>query len=97
MGDPSLHFDGTIRAGDLISLIGFLIVGLGAYYNIKGTLRLFGFRLDIIDASIEDLKVETKNGSLQDADINRLKEDTGLLRKQVFNLQMGKGLIVEKE
>lgn len=92
-----MHFDGTIRAGDLISLLGFIIVGLGAYYNIKGTLRLFGFRLDIIDASIEDLKIETKNGSLQDASIERLKEDTNLLRRQVFNLQMGKGLIIDKD
>lgn len=88
-----LTFDGTIRAGDLISLVGFITVGLGAYYNIKGTLRLFGFRLDIIDASIEDLKIATRNGTLQDAEINRLKDDMSRATQHIFELQRGQGYV----
>lgn len=86
-------FDGTVRAGDLLSLVGFLVVGLGAYHNIKGTLKLFGFRLDIIDASIEDLKTETKSGSLQDAEITRLKNDMDRATQQIFELQRGQGYV----
>lgn len=87
------HFDGTIRAGDLISLVGFIVVGLGAYHNIKGILKLFGYRLDIIDASIDDLKIATKNGNLQDAEISRLKDDMNRATQHIFELQRGQGYV----
>lgn len=91
-----IRFDGTFRIADIVSIVIFLGVGLGAYYNIKAILKLFGYRLDVIDASIEDLQKETKNGNVQDAEIARLRADTSLLHQMVFDLQRGRGY-VEKE
>lgn len=88
-----MTFDGSIRLGDLVSFCGFLIVGLSAYYSIKETLKLFGFRLDIIDASIEDLKIDFGNGKVQDADIERLKRDMERATQQIFELQRGQGYV----
>lgn len=89
-----MTFEGTIRAGDLITFVGFLVVGLGAYFSIKETLKLFGYRLDIIDASIEDLKVDFGNGKVQDAEIERLKKDMERHSQQIFELQRGKGYVL---
>lgn len=92
-------YEGVIRTGDLISFVGFLVVGLGAFFSIKETLKLIGFRLDIVDASIEDLKLDFGNGKVQDADIERLKKDMDRVTQQVFELQRGEGYVnkVKKE
>lgn len=88
-----VRFDPSVRLGDILTLIGFLGVGITAFVNIKATLKLFGFRLDIVDASIEDLKRDYGNGKVQDAEIARLKEDGVMMRREIFELQRDRGYI----
>ena len=86
-------FDLSIRLGDVLTFLGFCGFGLGAYYSIKSDLRLSGFRLDLIDASIEDLQRDYANGKVQDEKINRLENDTAMMRKEIFELQRGRGYV----
>lgn len=95
-----IEFVPAVRLGDIISLIGFLVVGLSAFHNIKGILKLFGFRLDIIDATMEDLKKdigrvkdEVSNGKVQDSKIERLEEDVHRHGELIYELQRGKGFV----
>ena len=95
-----VHFEPTFRFGDVITLLGFLVVGLGAFHNIKGILKLFGWRLDVIDATMEDLKKEIgrvkddiSDGKVQDAKIERLEDDVALNRKMIYELQRGHGFV----
>lgn len=95
-----IHFEPSFRFGDILTLVGFLVVGLGAFYNIKGTLKLFGFRLDVIDATMEDLKKdvgrvkdEVSNGKVQDSKIERLENDVERNSQMIFELQRGRGYV----
>ncbi len=70
-----IEFQPTIRLGDVITLVGFLGVGIAAFVDIKSTLRMFGFRLDILDATVEDFKKDFANSKVQDTKIERLEEE----------------------
>jgi hypothetical protein len=91
-----VNFELTIRLGDMISFAGFLIVGVSAFYNIKTTLGLFGLRLDMIDASIEDLQRDVKDGTTHEHRIVRLEKDTERHAEQIHELQRGQGYVREK-
>lgn len=92
MGEiAGLHFDATIRAGDILTLVGFVCVAFGVLSNIKTTLKLFGFRLDLIDASIEDLKTTSDNDKLHALRINRLEADAVMMRQDIKDMQVGEG------
>lgn len=91
-----VNFDPTIKLGDLLTLAGFLGVGLTAFYNIKTTLKLFGFRLDVVDASIEDLQRDFSSGKIHEHRITRLEKDAERCAEQIHELQRGQGYVREK-
>ena len=91
------HFDMTVNVTHIITLFGFLGVGVIFFLNIKSTLTLFGYRLDIIDATMENLQRDYINGKVQDNEIARLKEDGVIMRKEIYDLRVGKGFVQSTE
>lgn len=88
-----VHFDPTVKLGDVLTLVGFFGVGITAFVNIKSTLKFFGLRLDIIDASVEDLQRDFGNAKVQDNRLDRLEKDTERNAQQIFEMQRGQGFI----
>jgi hypothetical protein len=98
-----MHFDPTFRVGDIFTIITFIGVGIGLFFGLKYNLKLVGFRLDIVDATLEDVKLAVKNDILQNAQIAQLQsENTNIrnemtvLRKELYDLRGGKGWIQEE-
>lgn len=98
-----LHFDPTIRYGDIVTAITCLCVGVGAIVGIRYQLKFVSWRLDLVDATLEDVKVTVKNDILQNEQISQLKAENvalklefATLRNELYNLRSGKGWIAEE-
>ncbi len=88
-----LHIDYSIRMGDFLTAGSFIFMAGVAISTLRGTLKLFGYRLDILDASVEDLKRDYSNNKVQDTKIERLEQDTTLMRQEIHELRHGDGYI----
>ena len=50
-----MRYDGTVTLGHILTFMGFLLVGLGAYEGAKIELRSVNMRLQIVEKQIEGL------------------------------------------
>lgn len=97
-------FDPTFRAGDLIQIVAFLGVGIGAYYAMKAHIAKleagqilmsarYDLRLDYIDATLEDAKLEMKNSQAQDMHIAQQRVEIDKLWDIINELRHWKGFV----
>lgn len=93
MNLSNITFDPTIKLSDIFFCLTVLSGIVLAFHNMKSTLKIFGFRLDLVDANIEDLKRDFGNGKVQDTKIERLESDITLMRKEVHDLRYGRGYV----
>ena len=90
-----IHFDSSIRIGDVFTIIAFIGTGVGLFFGLKYNLKLVGYRLDIVDATLEDVKLAVKNDILQNEQISHLQTEMATLRKELYDLRRGQGWINE--
>ncbi len=91
-----VDFEFSIRLGDIIIMIGGLFVGVKTYYGIINKLNLFGYRMDIIDASVEDLQKDVKDATtraISSSRVERLERDMDRAQQMIFELQRGRGYV----
>jgi hypothetical protein len=99
-----VSFDPTFRLGDLVQITAFLGVGISAYYGIKAKLAELAakqelnkttteMRLDIIDATLEDAKMDLKNSQAQDLHIAQQRSEIDRIWKLLEDLRHWKGFV----
>lgn len=97
-----MNFDPTFRAGDIVQIVTFLGVGISAYYGIKAKIAEIAanqelnktttnMRLDVIDATLEDAKMDLKNSQSQDLHIAQQRSELDRLWKLVDDLRHWRG------
>lgn len=97
-------FDTSIRMGDVIQIVAFLIVGIGAFYGVKAKLaevvqnqvhmsKIYDLRLSYIDATLEDAKNELKTSQSQDNQIAQHRIEIDKLWKIIDELRHWKGFV----
>lgn len=95
------NFDPTVKLGDLLQITAFLGVGIAAYYGVKAKIQevaasqvlmgtKYDMRLDYIDATLEDAKIETKNSTAQDLHIAQQRREIDTLWSIVNALRFHK-------
>lgn len=97
-------FDPTFRAGDVIQIVAFIGVGIAAYYAMKAHIAeiaatqnlmaaRYDLRLDYIDATLEDAKMELKNSQTQDMHIAQMRAEIDKQWQIIEELRHWKGFI----
>jgi hypothetical protein len=93
MTGTGVTFDFTVRVTDIVTLGMGIAFAIAAFHKIKSTLAIFSFHLEIIDATIEDLKKATKDGNVVESRLDRVENDNAMLRREIFELQRGRGFV----
>lgn len=84
-------FDPTIKAGDILQITAFIGVGISAYYGVKAKIAevaatqklmstTYDMRLNFIDATLENARLDLKNSSNQDTQIAQLRKEVDELK-----------------
>lgn len=79
--------------GAIFTSVTTLVAVVGSYFDLKAKMGLFTFRMELVDASIEDLKRTASSDKLQDERILQLQRDNSILRTEIHELQRGRGYV----
>lgn len=93
MAGTGVTFDFTVRVTDIVTLGMGIAFAIAAFHKIKATLTVFSYHLEIIDATIEDLKKVTKDSNVIESRLDRVETDNAMLRHQIYELQRGQGFV----
>lgn len=99
-----ITFDPTVKLGDIFTIGAFLGVGITAYYGIKTKIAevaatqkhmgaTYDLRLNFIDATLENARVDLKNSSTQDAMIAQQRKEIDALWGKLNELSHWKGFV----
>ena len=99
-----MNFDPTFRAGDILTLLMLAGGGASAYYGIKAKIAEVAanqklnkvatdMRLDVIDATLEDAKMDLKNSQAQDMHIAQQRSELNKIWDLLNDLRHWKGFV----
>lgn len=69
---PHINFDWTFNIGHIISVLVFVMAGVGAYYDVKSDIRVVNTKLVAVDTALAQQRV---NDEHQDALRERIKTE----------------------
>lgn len=82
--------DLTVKLGDLLTLGGFLVGGLGAFFVVRGDLKTLTKVVELQGQEIKDMKDVVKAQALQ-------QQRMDFLDKQIEDLRRGVGFKIARE
>lgn len=95
--------DWTLRAGDLVTFMGFVIGGLSVVFMMKSDIKLLAQRLGFLEDTTEaqNRKIDKQSEEIARFGellilMNRYEERMAGIRREVDELKRGRGYIVEE-
>jgi len=67
------RFDATINLGHVLTFIGFILAGAGAYYGVRIDLTAIGIRLGVVETQISKITELLITQSRQEERINQFE------------------------
>lgn len=68
-------FEASIRLGDILTLLGMLGGGIWIFAGLRTSLIVFGVKLEVLDATVEDLKRDNGIAKEQALQIRLLEQE----------------------
>jgi hypothetical protein len=93
---PKIKFDWTFNIGHVISMLVFIMAGIGAYYDVKTDLRVLATKVQAVDIFMTQQKHQDETQDLQRERVvtelkdslrdskNDIKQDIRDLRNDLF-------------
>ncbi len=82
-----MRYDGTITLGHILTFIGFLLAGIGAYEGAKIELRSVNLRLQIVEKQIEGLPNVLTLATRQDERTGQIDGRLNRLESRILRLE----------
>jgi hypothetical protein len=86
-------FDNTVNLGHILSLIGFIVAAIAAFYALKGKLSAIEISNQMQTALIASIQAEIKELKNAMVMFGRLDERIIALQREVTELKHGKGYV----
>ena len=79
----NLHFDPTVKLGDIVTVISFIGFGIAAFYKIKNQLDIHSLRLTNMEATMLTNAETLKLVVAQEIKIRHMEEDLRDLKQSM--------------
>lgn len=83
----SCRYDGTITLGHILTFVGFIVSGFGAYSGAMIELRSVNMRLQIVEKHIEGLPAVLSQTTRQDERTGQIDNRLNRLENRVIRLE----------
>jgi hypothetical protein len=71
---PQVRFDSTVNLGHVLTFVGFLLAGLGAYWGARIELSLLDRRMSAVEIQITKMSDVLVKGATQDVRIDNIEK-----------------------